>query len=318
MTDSSKTGNSNGIIGNYMLGDFIGEGSFGKVYKAWHLYLNKQICIKIVQSDLLNEELENALWSEAQVLQALDHKNIVRLQDLTIQNNQICMLIDYVDGGDLATTMETEASPLPLSEADYILGQIAEGLHYAQVLNDPLTSTNHGSDWAGDSLDNSSGCSFFPTGYQNQATGSDTCNYGSGSAHVFSNLAYSVQVKITQGEQAGLIFHLLSNNYYTFDIAINGTYVVTRHIGAGNGNDVPLISPTYASAIHTGLDQVNTLAVIAINNQFQFWINNQLVTSASDATDPSGTIGTGINALGNNDVKTIALFQQAQVWTPPS
>ncbi len=81
-------------VGNYVIGDFIGEGGFGKVYKAQHRYLDKYVCIKIVQSDFLGESLREALWHEAQILQALDHPNIVRLHDLTIENHEIYLFLN--------------------------------------------------------------------------------------------------------------------------------------------------------------------------------------------------------------------------------
>ena len=132
MSESASTSNSNYVVGNYIIsGPPIGQGGFGKVYKAQHMHLDKQVCIKIVQSNHLSEDLEHLLLREAQVLNKLDHKNIVHLQDLTIKDNQIYMIMDYIDGGDLATTLKNAPVPLPLDEVDHILEQIADGLHYA-------------------------------------------------------------------------------------------------------------------------------------------------------------------------------------------
>ena len=132
MSESDSTSNSNYVVGNYIISEPpIGQGGFGKVYKAQHMHLDKQVCIKIVQSNHLSEDLEHLLLREARVLNELDHKNIVHLQDLTIKDNQIYMIMDYVDGGDLATALKNAPAPLPLDEVDHILEQIADGLHYA-------------------------------------------------------------------------------------------------------------------------------------------------------------------------------------------
>ena len=131
MTESGSTSESSYIIGNYIIGERIGEGGFGKVYKAQHMYLDRQVCIKLVPSNDANEDLENTLSREAQVLNTLKHKNIVYLHDLIIKNNQIAMVMDYIDGGDLAATLKNASTPLSFDEVDRIIEQIAEGLHYA-------------------------------------------------------------------------------------------------------------------------------------------------------------------------------------------
>ncbi len=131
MTESSSISNLSYVIGNYVIGERIGEGGFGKVYKAQHMHLDRQVCIKLVPSDDTSEDLENTISREAQVLNALEHKNIVYLYDLIIKNNQVAMVMDYIDGGDLAATLKNASALLPLDEVDRIIEQIAEGLHYA-------------------------------------------------------------------------------------------------------------------------------------------------------------------------------------------
>ncbi len=131
MVDLEQTVGSTRIIGDYIIGNLIGRGGYGEVYKAKHRYLDKLACIKIIRSDHQSEELKNALWKEARVLNKLDNEHIVRLQTLTIENDQIYMIMDYVDGGDVASFLRKAEGPLSVEEVDVILEQIAEGLHYA-------------------------------------------------------------------------------------------------------------------------------------------------------------------------------------------
>src|SRR5690349_3410824 len=72
MVWSESTGFSNRFIGNYALGELIGEGGFGKVYKAQHRYLDKPACAKVVHSSHLDEVQIEFLWREAKVLNLLD------------------------------------------------------------------------------------------------------------------------------------------------------------------------------------------------------------------------------------------------------
>ncbi len=146
MVELEHTTTSKSFIGDYILGEPIGKGGFGQVYKAQHRYLKKQACIKIIRSDHQSDEvLAEALWQEGQVLSQLDHKHIVRLQTLTVKDNQIHLIMDYIDGGDLATFFKEAPGPLPVEEVDDIIRQIADGLHYAhqqQVIHRDLKLPN--------------------------------------------------------------------------------------------------------------------------------------------------------------------------------
>jgi tRNA A-37 threonylcarbamoyl transferase component Bud32 len=117
-------------LDNYRIVDLIGQGGFGKVYKAEHQYIDKQACIKIIRPDQQSEGLASLLVQEAQMLAKLDHTNIVRVIDLTVQDDQIYLIMDYIDGGDIAALLRDASGPLDVDEVERIIGQIASGLHY--------------------------------------------------------------------------------------------------------------------------------------------------------------------------------------------
>lgn len=145
MAETENTSSSRPLVGDYIMGECIGQGGCGKVYKAQHRYLKKTACIKIIRSDHQSDDLADLLWREADVLNKLDHKHIVHLQNLTIQDDQIYLIMDYVDGGDLATILKNAGGPLPVAEVDTIINQIADGLHYAhkqQIIHRDLKPQN--------------------------------------------------------------------------------------------------------------------------------------------------------------------------------
>jgi tRNA A-37 threonylcarbamoyl transferase component Bud32 len=137
--------NSLSGIDSYAMGELIGQGGFSKVYKAEHRYIEKQACIKIIRSDHQSENLDSLLVREAQVLTKLDHTNIVRVIDLAIKDDQIYLIMDYIDGGDLAAHLKSASGSLTVEEVDRIISQIASGLHYMhqkQVIHRDLKPQN--------------------------------------------------------------------------------------------------------------------------------------------------------------------------------
>ncbi len=131
MLEASNESSTRYGIGSYIKGEYIGEGGFGRVYKAQHKYLPDRLdCIKEIPYDRLSEDQENSVLREGQILDKLEHKNIVRLRELMVHENKIYMIMPYVDGGNLTDLLKKTSGPLPLDEIDTIIQQIAEGLYY--------------------------------------------------------------------------------------------------------------------------------------------------------------------------------------------
>ena len=130
-TNLRNSSNSGNILGDYIKEERIGKGGFGEVYKAQHRHLKNYVVIKILRPDHRNANLAGLLVREGQVLTKLSHRNIVRVMGLTIEaDDQIYLIMDYIDGGDLAALLKYASSPLPVEEVVKIINQVADGLHY--------------------------------------------------------------------------------------------------------------------------------------------------------------------------------------------
>ena len=87
----------------------IGKGSYGqavlvrKIDEAGKLYVLKKI--KVTERD------RQAALREGRVLAALDHPNIIRYKEsFMVGRNQLCIVTDYADGGDLQSFIEARRS----------------------------------------------------------------------------------------------------------------------------------------------------------------------------------------------------------------
>ena len=110
------------------LQEFIGAGGFGKVY---HGYFNDQeVAIKaakINSNDDLSEITNNVL-SEARNFSLLDHKNIIGLIGVCLEEPNLCIVLEYAKGGPLNRCLA--GRQLPPSVLVNWAQQIAEGMHY--------------------------------------------------------------------------------------------------------------------------------------------------------------------------------------------
>ena len=73
------TSGSGRLVGDYLLQQQIGSGSFADVWKAVHKGTGDIVAIKEIATDKLNRKLRQSLDSEVSILRRISHRNIVQL-----------------------------------------------------------------------------------------------------------------------------------------------------------------------------------------------------------------------------------------------
>jgi len=90
-------------IDNYILESKLGEGQFGDVYKGRNLLNDDEVAVKTVKREILKDaKFYELLETEIKVLKACDNENIVKLYDIKKTSNNIYLILEYCNGGDLA------------------------------------------------------------------------------------------------------------------------------------------------------------------------------------------------------------------------
>ncbi|XP_049277580.1 serine/threonine-protein kinase fused [Anopheles funestus] len=79
----------------YVLSDLIGEGSFGKVYKAVEKSSATTVAIKIINKRNRSGRELKGLRGECEIQQNLKHPNIIRMLDSFETNNEIIVVTEY-------------------------------------------------------------------------------------------------------------------------------------------------------------------------------------------------------------------------------
>uniref|UniRef100_H2Y408 mitogen-activated protein kinase kinase kinase n=1 Tax=Ciona savignyi TaxID=51511 RepID=H2Y408_CIOSA len=110
------------------LQEIIGVGGFGKVYHGF--WSDKEVAIKAAKVDPDEDAsitLEN-VRAEARLFSLLSHKNILQLEGVCLQQPNLCIVLEYAQGGALNRCLVGKKLP-PHVLVDWAL-QIAEGMHY--------------------------------------------------------------------------------------------------------------------------------------------------------------------------------------------
>ena len=115
----------------YEILDKVGEGGFGAVWRARDIHLDTLVAIKA-----LRLEDPTALREEAKILSALRHENVVGFRQLFPEDNAWYLVLDFVEGGSLASWIRSGelykgTSEEVLRRLMSFATQSAKGLAYA-------------------------------------------------------------------------------------------------------------------------------------------------------------------------------------------
>jgi Tol biopolymer transport system component/tRNA A-37 threonylcarbamoyl transferase component Bud32 len=117
-------------LGPYELTAPIGAGGMGEVWRARDTRLAREIALKFLPQALAQDPDRLARFRrEAQLLAALNHPNIAAIHGLEEADGQPFLVLELVEGEDLASRLKRGA--LPLDEALAAARQIAEALEEA-------------------------------------------------------------------------------------------------------------------------------------------------------------------------------------------
>ncbi|CAK72388.1 unnamed protein product (macronuclear) [Paramecium tetraurelia] len=84
--------------------DVLGQGSFGVVFKATNKITGREVALKMISKDkmLKDQNAINGVKSEIWIMQKLNNKNIVQLIDVLETSNNIYIIQEICESGDLA------------------------------------------------------------------------------------------------------------------------------------------------------------------------------------------------------------------------
>lgn len=128
------------ILGHYRIERLLGAGSFGTVFLAWDLRLERSTAVKVLKRDVFRSR--DHLLTEARIAARLNHPYICTIFAIEEEDGLPLIAMEYVEGLSLSEVVANGLSP---SEGLQILTKLASGLavaHAARVVHGDLKPAN--------------------------------------------------------------------------------------------------------------------------------------------------------------------------------
>jgi serine/threonine protein kinase len=117
-------------IGDYQILNELGSGGMGRVYKVRNVLSDRIEAMKILLPNLAGrEDIAARFLREIKLMANLNHPNIAALRTAFTGDNQLVMIMEYVEGTDLAARLEH--GPIAPADAVNYIQQVLSALSYA-------------------------------------------------------------------------------------------------------------------------------------------------------------------------------------------
>ncbi|MDP7032957.1 MAG: protein kinase [Planctomycetota bacterium] len=121
------------VISGYQVGDRIGRGGMGTVYKATQLSLNRTVALKFLSKELVQDKtFIDKFVQEARSAGSLNHPNIIQVYDVASEKDETLhyFSMEYAPKGSVGEKLTAEG-PLSILDSLKVCLDSAQGLEYA-------------------------------------------------------------------------------------------------------------------------------------------------------------------------------------------
>ncbi|KAJ7605514.1 hypothetical protein DFH06DRAFT_1067851 [Mycena polygramma] len=132
---SSRAGAANGTANNpkslndYQLGDSLGKGAFGQVYRALNWATGETVAVKEIQLSNIPKGELGEIMSEIDLLKNLNHANIVKYKGFVKTREYLYIILEFCENGSLHN-ISKRFGKFPESLVAVYISQVLEGLMY--------------------------------------------------------------------------------------------------------------------------------------------------------------------------------------------
>ncbi|KAJ3795230.1 STE/STE11/cdc15 protein kinase [Lentinula aff. detonsa] len=129
---------------HFQLGNCIGRGQFGSVYRALNLNTGQMVAVKRIRLEGLKEDEVTQLMREVDLVKRLSHPSIIKYEGMHRDADTLSIVLEYAENGSLGQTVKAFGKLNEKLVASYVV-RILEGLHYlhqSEVVHCDLKAAN--------------------------------------------------------------------------------------------------------------------------------------------------------------------------------
>ncbi|KAF9221524.1 hypothetical protein BS17DRAFT_809903 [Gyrodon lividus] len=117
------------LLNDYQLGDSLGKGAFGQVYRALNWATGETVAVKEIQLSNIPKGELGQIMSEIDLLKNLNHPNIVKYKGFVKTREYLYIILEFCENGSLHNICK-RFGKFPESLVAVYICQILEGLVY--------------------------------------------------------------------------------------------------------------------------------------------------------------------------------------------
>ncbi|OON73034.1 serine/threonine-protein kinase [Streptomyces tsukubensis] len=136
------------VADRYELSALIGQGGMGQVWAAYDRRLDRRVAVKLLRPDRLAgetaDELRGRFVRECRVTAQVDHPGLVTVHDAGAEDDDLFLVMQYIDGTDLAHHLATRR-PYPWQWAVAVAAQVCavlSAVHAVPIVHRDLKPGN--------------------------------------------------------------------------------------------------------------------------------------------------------------------------------
>lgn len=128
------------LIGQYQLGETLGRGGMGTVYRGTHGMLRRTVAIKVLEGESVSQQAIARFEREAQMTAQLRHPNTIDLYDFgRTDQDAFFYVMEYVDGITMQDLVDDYGAQPPARVIHLLLqvcGSLSEAHHHGLIHRD--------------------------------------------------------------------------------------------------------------------------------------------------------------------------------------
>ncbi|KAH9024811.1 kinase-like protein [Lactarius pseudohatsudake] len=124
-----STSASSRILNDYQLGDSLGKGAFGQVYRALNWATGETVAVKEIQLSNIPKGELGQIMSEIDLLKNLNHPNIVKYKGFVKTPEYLYIILEFCENGSLHNICK-RFGKFPENLVAVYVSQVLEGLVY--------------------------------------------------------------------------------------------------------------------------------------------------------------------------------------------